>query len=387
MSANTSVAATFNTSNGPPTTQGDQELIGLRSDPRYRFGVTLYNAAGSTGTFRLSAVDEGGSAVLISDGLGGQVAYRDFTVRPYQQIYLKSDDIGLNDVNKRYVLKGQRTSPTGTLLAFGTALDRQTNDFIQITDDSQASPAESGIVSYWVAGVSRYDTTYGAHWRTDLRIYNRGSMSRNLYFEYTFLSGGTEHVARVSQVSIGPAELLTYDDVIATLMSQDTSVNLTGSNSGFLRIYYPEDAESSTRPLIIGSRNFDDQTTGTAGSQLALYTHNQAANTGQKLVLSGAQESSQYTTKIGVFLMDPGPVALRIAAVGADGLEIGALITSLGNGSHWGQISLKDLPNFVNPNVPVSIKIDSISGGHVGAYAFTVDKTTLDTTFIQALPQ
>jgi hypothetical protein len=389
LSANTSVAATFNTSTGPPppTTQGDQELIGLRSDPRYRFGVTLYNAAGSTGTFRLSAVDEGGSAVLISDGLGGQVAYRDFTVRPYQQIYLKSDDIGLNDVNKRYVLKGQRTSPAGTLLAFGTALDRKTNDFIQITDDSQASTSENGIVSYWVAGVSRYDTTYGAHWRTDLRIYNRGSSARNLYFEYTFLSGGTEHVAHVSQVSIGPADLLTYDDVIATLMSQDASVNLTGSNSGFLRIYYPEDAESATRPLIIGSRNFDDQTTGTAGSQLALYTHNQAANTGQKLVLSGAQESAQYTTKIGVFLMDPGPVALRISAVGADGTEIGSLVTSLGNGAHWGQISLADLPNFVNPNVPVSIKIDSISGGRVGAYAFTVDKTTLDTTFIQALPQ
>jgi hypothetical protein len=362
-------------------------LIGLRSDPRYRFGVTLFNASGSTGTFRLSAVDEGGSAVLISDGLGGQVAYRDFTVRPYQQIYLKNDDLGLSDVTKRYVLKGTRTSPTGTLLAFGTALDRQTNDFIQVTDDSQASPAEAGIVSYWVAGVSRYDTTYGAHWRTDLRIYNRGSSARNLYFDYTFLSGGVEHVAHVNQVSIGPAELLTYDDVIATLMSQDATVDLTGSNSGYLRIYYPADAESATRPLIIGSRNFDDQTTGTSGSQLALFTHNQAAKTGQKLVLSGAQETAQYSTKIGIFLMDPDPVTLRIAAVGADGTEIGSLVTGLGSGAHWGQLSLTDIPNFANPGVPVSIKIDSINGGWVGAYAFTVDKATLDTTFIQALPQ
>jgi hypothetical protein len=386
LTSNASVSATFNVI--PSTSQPDQVLIGLRSDPRYRFGVTLFNAAGATGTFRLSALDEGGSAILISDGAGGTVAYRDFTVRPYQQIYLKNDDLGLNDPIKRYVLKGQRTSPTGTLLASGTALDRLTNDFIQVTDDSQASAAEAGIVSYWVAGASRYDTTYGAHWRTDLRIYNRGSSSRNLYFDYTFLSGGNERVAHVSQVSIPAGQLLTYDDVIGTLMSQDTSVDLTGSNSGILRIYYPEDAESASRPLIIGSRNYDDQTTGTAGSQLALYTRGQTASDGQRLVLSGAVENDRYTSKLGVFTVDAGPVSFRVVAVAPDGSEVGALITALGGaGPHWGQISLANLPSFVNPGVPISIRIDQINGGRVAGYAFTVDKATLDTNFIQALPQ
>ena len=193
----------------------------------------------------------------------------------------------------------------------------------------------------------------------------------------------------MTQVSIAPGELLTYDDVIGSLMSQDTSVNLTGTNSGFLRIYYPEDSDSATRPIIIGSRNYDDQTTGTAGSQLAVFTHNQAANTSQRLVLSGAQESAQYTTKIGVFLMDPGPVSFRVLAIAPDGSQIGSLVTTLGGTGvpHWGQISLHDLPGFVNPNVPVSIQIDQVNGGRLSGYAFTVDLTTLDTTFIQALPQ
>jgi hypothetical protein len=257
-----------------------------------------------------------------------------------------------------------------------------------VTDDSQASPAEAGIVSYWVAGASRYDTTYGAHWRTDLRIYNRGSSTRNLYFDYTFLSAAGEKTARVTQIPITAGALLTYDDVIGTLMSQDGSVDLSGSNSGFLRIYYPEDSESASRPLIVGSRNYDDQTTGTAGSQLAVYTKEQAANTGQQLVLSGVVESDQYTSKIGIFTMDAGPVSLRIVAVAPDGSEIGSLVTALGGGgAHWGQIPLTGLSNFVNPNVPVSVRIDQVNGGHVGAYGFTVDKTTLDTTFIQALPQ
>ena len=43
--------------------------------------------------------------------------------------------------------------------------------------------------------------------------------------------------------------------------------------------------------------------------------------------------------------------------------------------------------HFTNPGKPVAIRFDQLSGGRVGAYAFTVDKVTLDTNFIQALPQ
>jgi len=263
---------------------------------------------------------------------------------------------------------------------------------VQIADDSQASAAENSIVSYWVAGVSRYDTAYGAHWRTDLRIFNRGSQPRNLYFDYTFLSGGVQHVARIGDtanyVTIQPNQLLTWDDVIGTLMIQDNRVDLTGSTSGILRIYYPEDSESASKPLILGLRNYDFESTGTAGSQLAVYTHSQVAGPGQSLVLSGAVESSRARTAVGVFALDPGTVSFRIVAVGPDGTELGSMITSLSGAGAFGQLGhLTDIPNFTSPGVPVSIRIDSVNGGRVGAYAFTVDLVTLDTNFIQALPE
>jgi hypothetical protein len=390
MSAAQTVTATFLAASQP---QGDQLLIGLRSDPQYRFGVTLYNANGATGAFRLQAMDSSGAGILISDGKGGLVAYRDFTIAAFQQVYLKDDDLALTDPNQRYVLKATRTSTTGTLLAFGTALDRKTNDLVQVADDSQASASQNGIVSYWVAGVSRFDTTYGAHWRTDLRIFNRGSQPRNLYFDYTYLGGGAQHLARIGDVNsnyvtINPNQLLTYDDVIGTLMSQDKRVDLTGSTSGVLRIYYTEDGESGTKPLILGSRNYDDQSSGTAGSQLAVYTGSQVANPGQTLVLSGATENSAFRTALGVFALDQGPVSFRIVAVAPDGTELGSLMTSLSGVGSFGQLShLTDIPGFTNPGVPVSVRIDSVTGGRVGAYAFTVDLVTLDTNFIQALPQ
>jgi len=393
MATSQSVNATFTGSGPPPpTASADQVLIGLTATPRYRFGVTLFNAAGAKGNFRIAAMDEESSPLLIDDGTGTNhlVAYRDFDIAPFQQVYLTNDLLGLNDSNRRYVLKGTRNSSNGTLLAFGSALDRSTRDLVQITDDGQAAPDEAGLINYWVAGVSRYDTTYGAHWRTDLRIYNRGSRGRNLYFEYTFLSGGIEHVARVSQVRIAAGELLTYDDVVKSLMTTpDTSADLSGSNAGFLHIFYSKDDDSATKPLIISSRNYDDQTTGTAGSQLALYTRAHGGSSTKKLFAAGAEDSLRYATKIGVFAMDPGPVSFRIVAVDSNGTEVGSLSTGLGGaGAHFGQIDLTDAAfNFTNPGKPVTIRIDSISGGRVGAYVFTVDKVTLDTNFVQALPQ
>ncbi len=87
--------------------------------------------------------------------------------------------------------------------------------------------------------------------------------------------------------------------------------------------------------------------------------------------------------------MDPGPVTGRIVVVAPDGSEVGSAGFSLGGSSpHYGQIALTD-PNlhFTNPGKPVSVRFEQLSGGRVGAYAFTVDKVTLDTNFIQALPQ
>ena len=371
----------------PAPPSGDQYLIGLQSDPKNRFVVTLFNAGGSPGSFELAAADDQGVPVLILDSSGNRVFSRKVTnLASYQQVYLRDSDLGLAD-GKHYVLRA--TSTKGTLIAFGTAIDRQTNDLVQITDDGQAAPAEDGVVSYWVAGVSRYDSTYGAHWRTNLRIFNRGSKPRNLYFQYFESPDGgvTEHVVRVDGVQIAAGQLLGADDVVSALGTDP------GNTAGILRIYYPKDDDSATRPLIISSRNYDDQPTGTAGSQLDVYTSLQTGSATQSLYMTGVEDSDRYRSVIGVFAMDTGataaPVTGRIVAVGPDGSEVGSAGFFLGgSGPRYGQISLTDPNmNFQNPGSPISIRIDRVSGGRIGAYAFTVDKVTNASVFIQALPQ
>lgn len=342
------------------------------------------------GDFQIEAFDDQGSNVQIFDGTGNRVKFRKFTgLRPYQQIYLRDSDLGLDD-SKFYVLKATRTSANGTLLAFGTALDKKTNDLVQIADDSQASTAdENGSVSYWIAGVSHLDRDYGARWRTDLRVFNRGSKRRNLDFEYSYILDGVTHVAHVYNVPIASGGLLTYDDVVSNLMTGDKSVDLSGNSGGILKISYPEDDESGTKPLVIGSRNYDDQPTGTAGSQLAVYTSAQTGSAGRDLSLTGVEDSDRYRSVVGVFAIDPGPVNFRIAIVDPDGNEVGSFAAQVGGtGARWGQLDLAAAAlNFNNPGKPVSIRFEQVSGGRLGAYAFTVDKVTLDTNFIQAVPQ
>jgi hypothetical protein len=134
----------------------EQTLIGLRSDSFYRFRVTLFNADSRGGTFRLTAFDEKGSPKKMKDSSGQFVGFREFRIGPYQQAAPSDDDLGLKDASVKYVLKAARapSTSTGTLIAFGTALDRKTSDLVQISDDTPSTLAESGLVSYYIAGVS-----------------------------------------------------------------------------------------------------------------------------------------------------------------------------------------------------------------------------------------
>jgi PKD repeat protein len=406
------------TGGGGLSTQGTQEavtteqtLIGLRSDNLYRFRVTLFNADSKAGTFRLSAYDQSNNKQLMKDASGQLVGFREFRIGPYQQAAPNDQDLGLcfggagcvaKDASTRYVLKASRAPNTsaGTIIAFGTALDRKTNDLVQIADDTPSTVAESGVISYYVAGVSHLDTQR-AQWRTDLRIFNKSSSPRVLGFEYYFTKGaGTlEQKAQVVNVPIAANGLLTFDDVVDSLMKQDPATDLTGDTAGMLRILHFEDPDSSSNPLVISSRNYDDPSDGfgTAGTQLAVYSSSQTTKPGNPaLVMPGAENSERFYSVIGLFAADATPTTGRVSAVGADGNEVGFFDFALnqpGGIGRFGQLFLTALKDPANPAspatippTPVTIRVTVTQGARVGGYAVTVDLKTNDLTFIQGRP-
>ena len=274
---------------------GPQTVLGLRSDENYRFKYKLYNSSGVGGYFRLQVFDETGAPVPILDGTGAPVAFREFGIGPYQQFEGSAEELGLTDPTKRYVLKAEPISTGSTLIASAAVIDRKTTDQVQITDDMPRPTPEEGNVVYHLPGVSRIDTGV-AHWRTSVSLLNSGSSSRGVLLSYLYTVGGTTGTNRLAEAfyTMEPGKLLSVDD-IAELFPDVPDLTAPAGTAGVLQISHPADADSSTLPVYVSARNFDDRRLalgGTAGTQIVVYSSGQAVAPGAKtIVIAGASRT------------------------------------------------------------------------------------------------
>lgn len=379
----------------------DQTLVGLASTNLYRFVVSLYNSSGEPLDTRITAFDGDGQVVLLKD-LAGQATLlsRDVRMSAYQQQYFRGEDLIDADPAKKYVFKISKTGPDGSLIAYGTALDRQTNDLIQFTDDTPPPVSKSNgdgtsDVQYHIPGVSRFDTGYGAKWRTNFAIRNTTSGNMGVLFTYRyFIEGsGTERVA-TQWVVLEPEKLLAYDDIVGDFFDSGTDDDLKALSSfGVITLAYREFAVSENAPFAIVARNYDNQPNGTSGTQLSVFSRRDAVSVGEPpLVLSGAEEGSgadpRLRTVIGAFAMDDELTRVRVTLVRKDGSVVGDtshefVLNQPGGSGHIYQIYMSDvnaLPDIVRDE-PMSVRAEVLEGGRAGVYLVTVDTHTRDTSF------
>jgi hypothetical protein len=368
----------------------EQTLVGLRNDADYRFNLSLFNASGTGGSFRLTAFGEDGAQIPILDGSGAQTLSRDFPVGAFQQSLVQAADLGLTDATKRYVLKASALG-SGTLIAAASALDRRNNALRQISDDTpRISAAADTLIDYFIPGVGRIVTDV-AHWKTDLTLYSNSSVARDLTFEYRFTDRNGVEQRVLAPVSIGPGRSVILDDVVGSVLARysPAGTDLTqDSTLGLLRISYRAASDSSTAPLLIGGRIYDDRgTEGTAGMQLFAYSDGESVAPGSPLVLPGAQQNLRFRTNIGFFAMGDLLTRVRVTAVKQDGSVAGLLDFVLNDSTrsgHYVQLPMSAIPGIVGD--PMTIRIEVLEGSRVGAYVVTVDQISSDTVFIQGRP-
>src|SRR5262249_29196734 len=253
----------------------------------YYFRLSLVNSGGVTGVFRVSAVDQNGEAVPLTDPRGGPPgAYLDFIVNPYGGVDWSGDDLGLSDPTKPYVIKG-RNAPshaTGRLRAFGKLNARRPGDPSLAPPDGPPEYREpcSGqtCINHVVPGASRYLTPQGARWKTSLSIYNPSQSPRGIGLTYSYTPTSLQPPEKTATafLIVGPGKTATIpgvgavccDDVVAQLFAtpENHLADETNGTAGIVRIQHFADAETTSSPLIISSRNYDDQPAGTVGSQL-----------------------------------------------------------------------------------------------------------------------
>jgi hypothetical protein len=160
------------------------------------------------------------------------------------------------------------------------------------------------------------------------------------------------------------------------------------STLGLLRISYRAASDSSTAPLLIGGRIYDDRgEAGTAGMQLFVYSNGESVAVGSPLVLPGAQQNLRFRTNIGFFSMGDLPTRVRVTAVKPDGAAGGAyefLLNEPGQSGHYVQLPMSAIPGIVGD--PMTVKVEVLEGSRVGAYVVTVDQISSDSIFVQGRP-
>jgi hypothetical protein len=434
-SAGSALAAVKATKDGQVITSGGSplglNLSGLRSDSSYYFRLSLVNSAGITGVFRVTAVDQDGNPVTMNDPRPGGLPDRhlDFIVNPYGGVDWSGDDLGLNDPSKRYVVNVRKAPgyTTGRPLAFAKLNDRATGDPSLVTADSPPEYREpcagnQSCVNYVLPGVSRYRTPQGANWKTSISIYNPAEQTRGIGLTYSYeptslappertetrfvMVCGTEQ--RVPGC-VGP--LAFWDDVVAQLFanSENHLADSNNGNAGILRIQHFTDVETTSAPLQISARNYDDQPRGTVGSELLDYTR--AVSIGPAdapMLLTGLQQDDasnpklRFSSTVNVFAYDDVQTDVLLTALSIDGSVLGThhvvlnqpFVDDRGQPLVTGHfqpraLDASDATGSLNgvQNQPISIKVEVVQGGRIGVYGLIEDVTTHDPTYIQAFPQ
>ncbi|HEX9147791.1 MAG TPA: hypothetical protein VF958_01395, partial [Thermoanaerobaculia bacterium] len=381
---------------GTATTQSaelsnDQTLVGLRNDANYRFNVSLFNASGQSGFFRLTAFGEDGVQIPIRGG--SETGAMDVPIGAFQQSLLQAADLGLDDATKRYVLKASPVSSTTSLIAAASALDRRNNDLVQVTDDTpRIAAAADTLIDYFIPGVGRIgrdDVADGPHWKTDLTLYSNSSLPRDMTFEYRYTDRNGVEQRVLAPVTVGSGRSMVLDDVVGTVLDGYTPVDLKQeSTQGVLRISYRAASDSATAPLLIGGRIYDDRgSAGTAGMQLFVYSNGESVAPGSPLVLPGAQQNLRFRTNIGFFAMGDLPTSVRVTAVKQDGTTAGSLdfiLNETGRSGHYAQLPMSAIPGILGE--PMTVRVEVLDGSRIGAYVVTVDQISSDTVFVQGRP-
>ncbi|MEO8348706.1 MAG: PKD domain-containing protein [Acidobacteriota bacterium] len=383
----------FGTTTLSADTAGEQTLVGLRNDTSYRFNVSLFNASGQAGSFRLTAFGEDGVQVPLLDEAGAPTLSREFPIAPFQQALLQAAELGLSDATKRYVLKASPSGSTGALLAAASALDRRSNDLVQVSDDTpRMTAAADSVIEYYIPGVGRIgrdDVVDGPHWKTDLTLYSSSALPRDLTFEYRFTDSSGVEQRVLAPVTVLSGRSASLDDIVGTILDGYTPLDLRRENTlGLLRISYRAATDSTANPLLIGGRIYDDRgAAGTAGMQLFVYSNGESVAPGSPLVLPGAQQNLRFRTNIGFFSMGDLPTRVRVSGVKMDGTVAGSfefLLNDASRSGHYVQLPMSAIPGIVGE--PMTVKVEVLEGSRVGAYVVTVDQISSDTVFVQGRP-
>ncbi len=225
--------------------------------------------------------------------------------------------------------------------------------------------------SYLTGGLAHAPGANNSQWRSKFGILN--TSDRTVEAMVTFARAGANPVTM--NVTLGPGELRTWDDVVVDLFG------ITEDVAGSISV----DADY---PVVVTARTFNQGDSGTFGQFLPGVSMYQAMAYGEMGALSQLTNNGSFRTNVGFINLGiddakaAGDVQIRITVYDGSGSMIGTKNLTAGEGQ-WKQQN--DIFGAVgagtvdNGYAMVEVMTD---GGRVWAYASVVDNETGDPTTI-----
>jgi uncharacterized repeat protein (TIGR01451 family) len=256
------------------------------------------------------------------------------------------------------------TGGDGKVTAYASIVDNGTGDPFLV---SGTPLAQTGATKYVLTGAANTNTGF-ADWRTDMRIFNYGTVTQPATLTFYPMGGAAPKTADVL-AKVG--EVLALDNVVKMLFGGD---NLSGA----VHITTPQPAS-----FIVSGRTYNQTAAGTLGQFIPAVTVDQAVGAGGRaLQILQVEDSSRYRTNIGITEITGKPATVEIQIVLPDSKITPVVQVPLAANEVRQFNVIRDLALGNVYNGRVSVRV--ISGeGRVTAYGSLIDELTGDPAFIQ----
>jgi uncharacterized repeat protein (TIGR01451 family) len=256
------------------------------------------------------------------------------------------------------------TGGDGKVTAYASVVDNATGDPLLV---SGVPLTQAGSTKFVLPGAANINTGF-ADWRTDMRVFNYGTVPQTATLTFYPLGNGTP---RSAEVLAKVGEVLALDNVVKTLFGGDNT-------GGAVHV-----TTSQPASFIVSGRTYNQTSNGTLGQFInAVSVEQGIARGGRSLQILQIEDSVRYRANIGVTELSGKPATVEISVILPDS-KITPIVEVPLAANEFRQLNVIRELNLGNVyNARVSVKV--IGGdGRVTAFASLIDEFTGDPAFIQ----
>jgi PKD repeat protein len=255
----------------------------------------------------------------------------------------------------------------GTVQATLTVVD---SDGASASASVPISVTGEPVFRYLIPSVAHTSGLAGTLWRTDIAAVNRASTAASI--SLTYYSGS---VRTLILEPLAAGATVEWGNILETVVGIAPSANSTGS----LEI-------SSTTPLFVTSRTYNQTPTGTYGQYYPALTEADALSAGTVGVLPHLKKASDYRTNIGIINLGNTTCTGVFKLFDTTGTQVGNPQTVTVDSRKWKQVNdIFPLAGAGNQTIAYATLEIQTANGKVWAYASVIDAATGDPTTIPIL--